>query len=160
MNALAFSRLEWPTELAATTVSPFDAGADPFTTFGAADSGGSLTRLIGVGVVLLLLAIGASLWSRRARGGGRRLAILDRLALSRSTSVVVLDVDDRRLLLSVSADGARLIERLDDDESGTAPESTAELDLTEAEASPSDTAPPIGSASFRRVLQRLRPAGE
>ena len=70
-----------------------------------------------IGAVLLLLFGGALAWmhwQRRGRGARRRLEVLDRVMLARGASVALLRVEGHRLLVGVSAEGVRLIRRLDD----------------------------------------------
>ncbi|ANM30540.1 hypothetical protein ABI59_14580 [Acidobacteria bacterium Mor1] len=60
-------------------------------------------------VMLLLAAWGWLQWQKRQRGGERRVEVIDRAALARGSSVALLKVDDRRLLVGVSNEGVRLL---------------------------------------------------
>ncbi|GEM_PF-2740471 len=62
------------------------------------------------------VAVAAWAWfkyQRNARAGARKLQILDRAFLARGTSVALLRVENRRLLLGVSPEGVRLLRDLD-----------------------------------------------
>ena len=52
-------------------------------------------------------------WHRRNRGSAKSLEVLDRAFLARGTSVALLRVEGRRLLLGVSAEGVRLLRDMD-----------------------------------------------
>ncbi len=75
-----------------------------------------------VGAALILL-IGAAWVFLRWRGRGpqsrREIRILDRAALTRGAGLALVSVANRRLLLSVSSSGARLITALEEHESPT-----------------------------------------
>ena len=71
-----------------------------------------------VRMVLCLAAIGFAAWAvmrwnRRSRSNGRHLEIVDRTFLARGTSIALVRVEGRRLLLGVSTDGVRLIRDID-----------------------------------------------
>ena len=70
---------------------------------------GATLRMVLALAVILLAAWGWFQWQRRQRGGIRHVEVLDRAALARGSSVALLRVDDRRLLIGVSADGVRLL---------------------------------------------------
>jgi flagellar biogenesis protein FliO len=72
-----------------------------------------------LGLAVSLLAIAAwgwMAWQRRGRRARRQLEIVERSFLSRGVSLAIVRVDDRRLLVGVSADGVRLIRELDRDD--------------------------------------------
>ena len=64
-----------------------------------------------VGALVALIALGAfAIWfQRRQRGGERRIRIQERLMLNRGSSIVLLDVDGRRLLVGITPEAIRLI---------------------------------------------------
>lgn len=75
---------------------------------------GAVVRMIGA-----LALLGGAAWVfLRWRGRGpqsrREIRVIDRTALTRGAGLAIVAVADRKLLLSVSADGARLITALDD----------------------------------------------
>lgn len=88
--------------------------ADPVLT---ADAGPTLlgaSLRVGL-VVLLLAAVGWAwlFWLKRSHGATRRLEIQERVFLTRGAGVALLRVDDRSLLVGISAEGVRLISELD-----------------------------------------------
>lgn len=63
--------------------------------------------------VIVAAAWGWLYWQRRGRGNGRHLEVIERSFLARGVSLALVRVDDRRLLVGVSAEGVRLIRDLD-----------------------------------------------
>jgi flagellar biogenesis protein FliO len=69
---------------------------------------------VGLAIVLLVAGAWALLrWQKRAGKFKRHLRVVDRASLARGASVTLVEVDGRRLLLGVSADGVRLLRDLD-----------------------------------------------
>lgn len=72
-----------------------------------------------IGILLLIIVFYFLLWFLKVykKGGflkhGNRLKIVERLSLSRETSVCIVKVNKEYLLLSVSATAVRLIKELD-----------------------------------------------
>ena len=69
-----------------------------------------------LGLAVTLLAVGAAAflyWQRKKRGGRSQLEVMDRAFLARGSSVVLLRVEARRLLVGVSPEGVRLLRDLD-----------------------------------------------
>lgn len=72
-----------------------------------------------IGILLLIIAFYFILWFLRVyrKGGplkrGGRLKVIDRLMLGRDTSVCIVQVNGKYLLLSVSATAVSLIKELD-----------------------------------------------
>ena len=67
-------------------------------------------------VAATVLGVGAWLWlawRRNTLGPTRQLHVLDRAFLSRGASVALLQVEGRKLLVGISADGVRLIRDMD-----------------------------------------------
>ena len=52
-------------------------------------------------------------WQRRTRSGGRQVEVVERAFLARGSSLTLVRVDGRRLLLGVSSEGVRLLRDLD-----------------------------------------------
>lgn len=78
-------------------------------------------ELIGAAVRALLalgglIALGAfAIWfQRRQRGGVKRIRISDRLLLTRGSSILLLDVEGKRLLVGVTPEAIRLITPLEE----------------------------------------------
>jgi flagellar biosynthetic protein FliO len=71
--------------------------------------------------VRMVLALGAIAvtawavlrWNRRSKSSRRHMEILDRSFLARGTSIALVRVDGRRLLLGVSSEGVRLLRDMD-----------------------------------------------
>lgn len=73
------------------------------------------TLRVGAAVALLVAGAWAFLrWRGRGPQSRREIRVLDRAALTRGAGLAVVAVANRRLLLSVSSDGARLITALDE----------------------------------------------
>ena len=79
--------------------------------------GAALRLVLAVGL-LALGTWGWLWWQRRARRTSRHLEVLDRALLSRSASVALIRVGEKRLLVGVAADGVRLIDDLGVDGAG------------------------------------------
>ncbi len=84
---------------------------------GIGDTGPSLVwPTIRMLLFVALVAVAAWAWfryQRNAKAGNRQLQVLDRAFLARGTSVALLRVEDRRLLIGVSPEGVRLLRDLD-----------------------------------------------
>jgi flagellar biogenesis protein FliO len=82
---------------------------------------------------LVVLGAGAWLlvhWKRGHAAGRRPLAVIDRAALSRGASVVLVGVAGRRLLLGVHPEGVRLLKDLGE---GVSPEPASAFDAVLAQ---------------------------
>lgn len=70
-------------------------------------------------VAALVLLAGAAWiflrWRRGFRASRRQMEVLDRAVLTRGASVAILEVEGKKLLLGISADGVRLLRELDAD---------------------------------------------
>lgn len=71
-----------------------------------------------VRMVLAMGAIGFAAWAvlrwrRGSRSSERHMEILDRSYLARGTSIALVRVDGRKLLIGVSAEGVRLLRDMD-----------------------------------------------
>ena len=105
----------------------------------------------GLAFALLALMAGLALWLvRRQRGGARSMVVHERLPVSRGVSLMLLAVEERRYLVSVSADGARLLKQL--------PASTEPLHVAPEATAPSPAAAPLNGAAqrFASLLGRIR----
>lgn len=88
-----------------------------------------------VGVLFLLAVVSAPLWVRRLRAGAPAagVRVVTRTALSRSSTLAVVEVDGRRLLLGAGDQGVRLLTELDpDDRTDAAPGTEPAADPTAA----------------------------
>lgn len=141
-----------------TTAEPlFDAGAAP-------DLLAAGLRMAGMLALLVAGAVAWIVWQRRARRAGRRsLAVVDRLGLGRSTSVVLLSVEGRRMLVGLSPEGIRMLRVLPETAAATeateATEATDTIAATGAAAEPEADAPPSFAAALGRALARRIPQG-
>jgi flagellar biogenesis protein FliO len=70
---------------------------------------GAALRLTAFAVLLAAGSWALLRWRRRVNTLDRRLAVVDRAALSRGASVALLRVEGRHLLVGVAGDGVRLL---------------------------------------------------
>lgn len=108
----------------------------------------ALRVVVSLGVVLGLFWTVARLGSRKMGGrGGALVRVRSRQALSRGSSLAVVEVGSRVLVVGVSDSGVRLLTELDPCELEAEPAGVAEL-----------TALPAGPGGTRRAVAPVRPS--
>ncbi len=73
---------------------------------------GPSLRLAGALALFLVAAFVFVKWRKRFVAASRRLEVLERIALTRGASLVLVRADGERLLVGVSAEGLRLLRKL------------------------------------------------